>query len=86
MIKMKTKEKLALALKEAGAPENFIKRAEAGYYDDFESPLATAIIQLVTDLRVAGLDKLAQRAIDGEFDGTKEEGEEWFNKEGKTLI
>jgi len=61
-------------------------KARTGYYDDFESPLATPITQLVTDLRKAGQEKLAQRAINGDFDGTKEEGEAWFNRRGKDLL
>jgi len=62
------------------------KKAREGYYDDFRSPLATPIIQLVNDLRAANCDALAKRAIEGEWDGTKEEGDEWFAKEGHKLI
>ena len=48
--------------------------------------LAAPINQLVYDLRQAGLHGLASLAMEGEFDATKEEGEEWFKKEGAELL
>lgn len=47
---------------------NIAAQAQKGYYHDFESPLATPKIQLVSDLRGVGLQDLAKRVIDGEFD------------------
>ena len=47
------------------------KAAETGYYDDFMSPLATPITQLVSDLYKVGTDEaiaLRTRAMNGEFD------------------
>lgn len=82
---MTTSEKLAQVLHAAGLFE-MEKKARDGYYDDFRSPLATPIVQLVTDLRAAGQHDLAKRAMDGEWDGTKEEGDEWFAREGHKLI
>lgn len=61
-------------------------KARTGYYDDFKSPIATPMVQLVHDLQAAGKPDLAKRAMNGEFDGTKAEAEEWYAKEGKDLI
>jgi hypothetical protein len=61
--------RLTAALKEAKAPQAMIDRAEAGYYGDFTSPLATPITQLVMDALKAGLKGIAERAKEGEFDG-----------------
>lgn len=68
------------------AVQRMIQRAREGYYDDYESPLATPMINLVNDLRAVGFGDLAERAIDGEFDGTKEEGEAWMKREGINLL
>lgn len=83
---MSTKEKLTTALIEAGAPESMVNKARMGYYDDFESTIATPIQSLVLDLRAAGLNDLAARAMDGGFDSTKEEAEAWYRREGKDLF
>lgn len=83
---MKTKERLAAALIKAKCPEWMIEAAKKGLYDDYESDLAAPIVTLVADLRGQGFDDLAKRAMDGEFDATFEEGEEWFATEGKQLI
>jgi hypothetical protein len=65
---MKAAEKLAQALHAEGlfAME---EKALAGYYGDFTSPLSAPITQLVKDLLAKGKRKLAERAMDGEFDG-----------------
>lgn len=80
-----TKARLAAVLRGRGLDEMAAK-AEQGYYDDFESPLVTPIMQLVIDLTVAGHPDLAQKAKDGEFDGTLEESIAWFEREGKELL
>lgn len=81
-----TRERLAAALGEAGLSV-MQQRAAAGYYDDFESPLATPIIQLVADLREAGREDLAQRAINGEWDCTPEESQAWAESaDGQAVI
>lgn len=72
-----TKRKLASALQRAGCPTPMVEAALMGYYDDFESALPAPINQLVADLRTLGLEALAQEAIDGKFDGTREESEAW---------
>lgn len=80
-----TKEKLAQVLHAEGLFE-MEKAARAGRYDDFESESATPIVDLVRDLRAAGKNDLAVRAMNGEWDGTKEEGDAWFQREGHKLI
>ena len=86
MGKMRTTKKLAVELEKAGAPQDMIQAARDGYYDDYLSDLATPIHQLVKDATKHGLNEIAERAKDGEFDTTKEESQEWFEKEGKNLI
>ena len=83
---MATKDKLAAMLKEALAPKWMIDKAKAGGYDDYESQSATPIVDLVRDLKQAGIDWLAERAMNGDFDATKEEAEAWFEREGKDLL
>lgn len=70
---MITKDKLMTALTNANAPEDMVNKARVGYYDDFESTIATPIAALVADCRDAGLNDLACRAMSGDFDATKEE-------------
>jgi hypothetical protein len=88
-----TTEKLARALRELGTlavPPALIRRAEAGHYHDFLSPLAFPEMELVNELtalanhpsrarRPAGLALmgLRQRVIDGEFDASKAESDAW---------
>lgn len=83
---MKTTLKLTEALKKAKAPTWMISYALIGHYDDFESELATPIMELVKDCKNNGLDEIAQRAMLGEFDATKEESDEWMKKEGRSLL
>ena len=78
---MKTTEKLAQALHSVGLFK-MEALARAGRYDDFESKSATPCVDLVSALRNEGQDELAQRAKDGEWDCTEEEGEEWFKRSG----
>ena len=82
---MRTKEKLAQALHAAGLFDMEVK-ARRGDYDDYESKSATPIVNLVNELNANGHSGLAQRAMNGEFDGTKEEAQEWFESEGKDLL
>jgi hypothetical protein len=65
---MSAKEKLTEALMRANAPVEMVKDASRGRYDDFESDSATPIMDLVRDSRAAGLDDIAQRAMNGDFD------------------
>jgi hypothetical protein len=84
---MKTKEKLAVALEKERAPRSMIVRAREGYYDDFLSPLAMPIHQLVSDVRKYNLTRIAKRAMNGDFDATKEESDAWAaSDEGQETI
>lgn len=76
---MKTKERLAKVLTEAGLHDLALRAAD-GLYDDYESSSATPILDLVTDLLRAGRSDLAARAKHGEWDGTPEEAEAWIRK------
>ena len=90
---MSTKERLARAMEAAsilaravgrpGVPAALIAKARAGGFDDYEADSPAPIIDLVNALRRVGFSDLAQRAIDGEFDGTREEAEAWFEREGR---
>lgn len=83
---MTTKQRLAEAIREYNPDSHMVKLAEEGYYDDFESPLAAPQTQLLRDLREAGMLDLHKRARNGEFDGTREEAEAWFQREGRHLL
>lgn len=77
MVEKPTTERLAEALKAAGAPPDMISRAREGYYDDFKSPLAMPEMQLVQDAREHGLTTIVEGVYRGEWDATKEESDEW---------
>lgn len=80
-----TKDLLAAELHKAGL-HDMAMRAGQGYYHDFLSPLATPCLQLAADLAAVGTPAamaLRERHLNGEFDASKEEGEEWFKREGK---
>lgn len=76
-----TKERLARALEERKNPrlKRMIRLARRGFYDDFEGPDGLESIRLVSDLLAYGEEELAARAINGEFDGSKEESAAWAN-------
>lgn len=76
---MHTKDILAEELTKAGLPE-MAKKAAEGYYHDFLSPLATPCLQLAEDLASAGTAQamaLRSRHLNGEFDASKEESDDW---------
>lgn len=76
---MHTKDILAGELRKANLPEMAAK-AETGHYHDFLSPLDTPCLQLAADLAVVGTpEALALRArhLEGEFDASLEESDEW---------
>jgi hypothetical protein len=62
---VKTTDRLAEALRQCGC------------YDDFKSESPTPIADLVRDCRANGLPDIAERAIAGEFDATREESQAW---------
>jgi hypothetical protein len=76
---MHSSKKLAEELRKAGL-DAMAEQAEEGYYHDFLSPLDTPCVQLEKDLRAIGTpeaEALRQRHLQGEFDATPEESEEW---------
>jgi hypothetical protein len=82
---MHTQDLLADALREAGLTE-MADRAATGFYHDFLSPLDLPEMALVTALGAAAtahpdkaqaIEALRKRVINGEFDASAEEGEEW---------
>ena len=83
---MHTKDKLAAELRIAGLAGMADKAAD-GYYHDFLSPLDAPCLQLAADLAGVGTPTamaLRARAINGEFDASKEEGDHWAgSKEGR---
>ena len=86
---MHTKDKLAAELRAAGLIEMGAK-AEAGWYHDFLSPLALPDLQLAADLLKAGTPAalaLHEQHINGEFDATKEESDEWAaSEDGQAVL
>jgi hypothetical protein len=91
-----TKERLAQRLHSIGlfALE---ERARNGEFSDFESDIPVPKIQLVGLLgdfykstndipRGQAAMNLATEVMEGKWDDTKEEGEEWYQREGKDLV
>lgn len=81
-----TTEKLAHALMEAGAPDRMVQRARTGAYDNYKSRLANPIGYLIEDARDAELWDIISRARRGEFDGTEEEADAWYQKEAQNTL
>lgn len=78
---MHSKDFLAQELRKAGLNE-MADRAATGWYHDYLSPLDTPAITLADDLALAGTPSalaLRARHLDGEFDATKEESDDWAN-------
>ena len=82
---MHTKDMLADALMAVGLMDMSLK-ARSGYYHDFLSPLELPEIQLVAELgaasaaspdKVADIRALMTRVINGDFDASLEESDEW---------
>lgn len=83
---MHTKDFLAQELQKAGLSD-MAKAAATGYYHDFLSPLDFPCQQLERDLRAVGTpeaEAIRQRHLNGEFDASLEESEEWaMGEEGQ---
>lgn len=86
---MKTTERLAQALHAVGLLA-LERRALAGEFSDFASPLSFPKLHLMTELAdakaakrddpeyVHEIDEIRYAVKHGEYDDTKEEAEEWF--------
>lgn len=80
---MHTKDKLAEALRAAGLPE-MADRAAQGYYHDYLSPLELPCVELGAHLEKVGTTAakaLLLRHMNGEFDASPEESDEWMRSE-----
>lgn len=83
-----TKDKLARALTDVGLPE-MAGLAAQGYYHDYLSPLDLPELTLIGDLEVAAskvrnstaIMNLRKRVMNGDFDASKEESDEWAASE-----
>jgi len=76
---MHSSEKLAQALYDAGLAD-LAKRAEKHEFHDYLSDHDTPCIVLVQELarhHTRAARELVKRVTHGEFDATKEEGDEW---------
>lgn len=74
-----TKDILADELRKIGLTE-MADKAATGYYHDYLSPLAMPCMQLAQDLQkhhTRAARELLKRHLNGEFDATKEESDEW---------
>jgi len=91
----KTKLRLAIRLQEIS--HELAERAEEGEFSDYESDYATPKVRLVGCLRAISktttnlkrkqlADILESEVIGGDWDETREEAEEWFQREGKYLL
>lgn len=84
-----TKDKLARALREIGL-DAMADKAATGYWHDFLSPLATPALDLLAKLaalRTIKANALATRVMNGEFDATQEEADDWAHSaEGMNIL
>jgi hypothetical protein len=67
----------AVAALEEPRLKKFLKKIESGYFHDFDGVPDTPAIVLVSELFAYGLGGIADRAINGEFDASKEESDDW---------
>lgn len=79
---MRTADRLVKDLEQAKAPAKMIDWARNGFYDDYETVIAFPIQQLVADAKAAGLNDIAQKAMNGEYDATEQESLEWMRNQG----
>jgi len=86
---MHTKDILAVELHKAGLVDMAMK-AKQGYYHDYLSPLDFPDLQLSADLMEAGTRAalaLCDRHINGEFEVSTEESDEWAaSEDGKSAF
>lgn len=75
-------DKLVRALELSSASAELLNDARANRYHDYKGESHSPITDLVMRLRREGLSELAERAVDGEFDATHEEAEEWARSPG----
>lgn len=74
-------ERQAAAIREAATEQRhhrLAERAAAGEFTDYADTHACPITELHRLCRQYGLNDLAARVADGEFDATKDESDEWM--------
>jgi len=74
-------DKLAAAIKAYnpdGKHDKLMARAAAGEFTDYSDAHACPITELHRLCRKYGLDELADRVANGDFDATKDESDEWI--------
>ena len=91
MLEKTTSERLAEAMEACGGSghptlKGMIRKARLGYYDDYETWIATPQLTLIADLQHAGFTDMVRRVKAGEFEATKEEARAWFDREGRHLL
>lgn len=77
-------DKLAAAIKAYnpdGKHDKLMARAAAGEFTDYSDTHACPITELHRLCRKYGLNELAERVADGEFDATKDESDEWMKSQ-----
>lgn len=72
-----TCERLALVLEEFHAPQHMIDAARMGQYHDFLSDSAVPELDLLNHARTYGLQRVVDGVMEGEWDATKEESDQW---------
>jgi hypothetical protein len=68
------------------APAFMLRKARDGQYNDYQSDSAHPIIDLVRDATTWNLHTIVEQAKAGKYDGTQEESEAWFQREGKDML
>jgi len=63
-----SQEQLILDIRAAGGPDDMVSRTGAGLYHDYVSPHPMPKHLLVSDAKAAGLEEIAQRAMQGHYD------------------
>jgi hypothetical protein len=81
-IRIPTSEKLAGALRDAGAPEYLVLAARAGVYDDYRSASPTPKLDLYHLCLRHHLKDMADRVQAGEFDAQGWETDLWTDNDG----
>ena len=82
-------ERLASAVAEYnrdGKHDKLMARAAAGEFTDYADTHACPITELHRLCRKYGLNELADRVANGEFDATKDESDEWMKSQSGQAV
>lgn len=61
--------------------EKVLADAESGYFNDYFGDCDNPQAELISAFKYAGLDALIPNVLDGKYDGTKEESDEWMRSD-----